>query len=64
MNVDKPPLGLAPQYIADTQRAREILAAMDRYLEAGKPVPHEWVTELKKRIGTAVNPNRCKKRNS
>jgi nitrous oxidase accessory protein NosD len=45
-----------PRYIADTQRAREILAAMDRYLEAGKVIPAEWHTELNERIAGAVRP--------
>jgi len=53
-SADKPPLGLKPQYIADTQRAREILAAVDRYLEAGTAIPDEWVMELQERVKSAV----------
>jgi hypothetical protein len=52
----QPPIGLCPRYIADTQRAREILAAMDRYLEAGKVIPAEWFRELSERITGAVRP--------
>jgi len=63
MRADKQPLGLKPWYIVDTERAREILAAMDRFLVIGKPVPKEWMTELQGRIRTAINPNSCKKRN-
>jgi hypothetical protein len=45
--LEKPPLGLRPKYIADACRAREVLEAIDRYMAAGKPVPAEWVDELK-----------------
>jgi hypothetical protein len=44
---DRPPLGLRPKHIADACRAREVLEAIDRYMAAGKPVPAEWVDELK-----------------
>ena len=34
--VEKPPLGLKPKWIHDQQRQGEIMAAINRYLEAGK----------------------------
>lgn len=45
--LEKPPLGLRPKYIADAMRAREILEAIDRYISAHKPVPAEWIDELR-----------------
>lgn len=44
---EKPPLGLRPKYIADAMRAREILEALDRYVAVHKPVPVEWIDELR-----------------
>lgn len=46
----KPPLGLAPRWALDLQRTREILAAMDRYVEAGLVIPEEWTNELNELI--------------
>lgn len=42
----KPPLGLVPRFIRDEERVQEIIEAVDRYNEAGKPVPQEWLDEL------------------
>jgi len=42
----KPPLGLTPRWCLDLRRTREILAAMDRYAEAGLVIPGEWTDEL------------------
>ena len=42
----KPPLGLVPRFIRDEARVKEILEAIGRYNEAGKPVPQEWLDEL------------------
>ena len=47
---EKPPLGIAPRYVIDEQRAREIIAAVLRYLDAVKPVPREWLEELFDRV--------------
>lgn len=43
---EKPPLGLMPRAIFERQRCRDIIAAMNRYLEEGKPVPPDWLEEL------------------
>lgn len=44
--VEKPPLGLKPRYIHNSQRMVEILHAMERYSNARKPIPIEWINEL------------------
>lgn len=43
----KPPLGLTPRAIHDFNRIREIVEAIERYADAEKPIPLEWVDELK-----------------
>lgn len=50
MPLPKPPLGLIPRFIRDSERASEILEALGRYNDAGKPVPQEWLNELCERI--------------
>lgn len=42
----KPPLGLEPRKIHDYARIKDIVAAMNRYVEADKLIPSEWVEEL------------------
>jgi len=46
----KPPLGLTPRWFLNLQRTREIIAAMDRYVEAGLVIPEEWTDELNELI--------------
>ncbi|MBQ6102074.1 MAG: hypothetical protein IJL06_00210 [Kiritimatiellae bacterium] len=46
----KPPLGLVPRSIRDFERVSEILEALGRYNDAGKPVPREWLAELEEKI--------------
>jgi hypothetical protein len=41
-----PPIGLVPKFVRDQERAREILAAMDRFVAADKKIPRAWVDEL------------------
>lgn len=41
----KPPLGVMPRDIWNHKRWTELSNAMQRYLEAGKPVPKEWMDE-------------------
>lgn len=50
----KPPLGLVPRSIRDRERCQEILEAIGRYNEAGKPVPSEWLEELSKKLTKSV----------
>jgi hypothetical protein len=42
-----PPIGLRPREIVDMGRAREIREALQRYTEARKQPPKEWIEELK-----------------
>lgn len=42
---EKPPLGLMPRLFHDKGRMEEIAAAAQRYMEAGKQIPHEWIKE-------------------
>lgn len=43
---EKPPLGLKPKSIHDRERAMEIIAAMERYTNANKKIPREWICEI------------------
>ena len=47
---EKPPLGIAPRYIHDEHRAREIIFSLLRYLDASQPIPREWLEELFDRV--------------
>jgi len=49
----KPPLGLMPRDIHRQQRARDIVAAMGRYVEGNKPIKQEWLDELTELYGAA-----------
>lgn len=53
----KPPLGLIPKHIHDTKRKKEILEAMQRYTDAGKSIPVEWLDELRS-LSTDTNLNK------
>lgn len=43
---EKPPLGLTPKFIRDSDRKYEIIEAMFRYLETNKRIPQEWINEF------------------
>lgn len=45
-NIAKPPLGVSPKDMWDRKRREDLAAAMDRYLEAGKKIPKEWLEEI------------------
>jgi len=45
-HVEKPPIGLRPKRVVVALRRKEILEAMERYAEANKAIPKEWVEEL------------------
>ena len=47
MDNNKPPLGLKPRWLHEMHRIQEIIDAMKRYSEVEKPIPTEWVDELK-----------------
>ena len=42
----KPPLGLVPANIVYKQRMKDLLKAIERYIEADVTVPDEWIKEL------------------
>ena len=44
--LQKPPIGLKPRWIHDSERAKEILDAMARYTDANMSIPKKWITEL------------------
>jgi hypothetical protein len=51
--IKKPPLGLIPKEIFQQNRALDIIAAMDRYVRADKPIPRAWITELDSLYGSS-----------
>ncbi len=44
--MNKPPLGLRPQYVYIQERINEILSAMERYTKANMCIPLKWIEEL------------------
>jgi len=49
-NLKKPPIGLKPRALATKDRALEILEAMNRYVNEGRPVPEYWREELNEKL--------------
>ncbi|MDF2881517.1 MAG: hypothetical protein K0R54_2074 [Clostridiaceae bacterium] len=47
---ERPPLGLKPRRICLEERIAEIQNAINRYVEARKPIPKEWTEELSEQI--------------
>lgn len=45
--MQKPPLGLTPRKIWNARRITDIFDAMERFSKAQKPIPLEWITELR-----------------
>lgn len=49
-HLEKPPLGVEPRYAFETrmrfERMKELVKAMDRYIEKDILVPEEWAQEL------------------
>jgi hypothetical protein len=41
----KPPLGIIPRHIWEAQRVQDIIEATDRYTDANKAMPLEWIDE-------------------
>jgi hypothetical protein len=50
-----PPIGLTPKWVRDLQRANEIMEAMQRYIDARKPIPQAWIDELIEVAGEKPN---------
>lgn len=53
--MDKPPLGVMPRFLWDERRMVDLTEAIERFTEAGAPVPVEWYYEL-----IEVTTNVCK----
>lgn len=45
-NTVKPPLGIKPRAIHNEERMKEIVAAMQRYIDVGRRPPKEWIEEM------------------
>lgn len=45
-NAVKPPLGITPREIMDTERMKEITGGIQRFIEAGEDAPVSWIEEL------------------
>lgn len=43
---DKPPMGVAPRWVAQKIRAKDLMAALLRYIDSDHCIPMEWVEEL------------------
>ncbi len=44
--LNKPPLGIRPQWLLDEQRFEEILSGISRF-DNGNAIPIEWLIELR-----------------
>lgn len=55
--LQKPPIGLKPRWIHDSERAKEILDAMARYTDANMSIPKKWITELQDLFNVYFNVN-------
>ena len=47
---EKPPIGLIPEYLWKEKRLFDIIEAINRYIEAKKEIPIEWIEEYNKLI--------------
>lgn len=54
--VIKPPLGLIPRHIWEQERLTAIKEAVARYIEAGKPIPAQWIVEYYELPGKEKEP--------
>jgi hypothetical protein len=46
----RPPLGLIPRFVFESQRVNMIIEAIYRYIEAESPIPIEWIEEYNELI--------------
>lgn len=51
--MQRPPIGLKPQFVWKEERRCEVKAAIQRYLDAGSQVPPEWIAEYNELIKEA-----------
>ena len=52
---EKPPLGVMPKYIWDKKRLSDLASAIQRYIDAEKAIPKEWVGEYNELISALEN---------
>jgi len=50
-SIEKPPIGLKPKWLHDEQRQKECKEAIERYVNAGRKVPQEWLDEYNSYCG-------------
>lgn len=43
----KPPIGVKPRWLHDSERLKDILDAIERYTNDDLPIPKDWVIELR-----------------
>ena len=55
--LEKPPLGLKPRWIHDSERAKEILDAIERRTDANMSIPKNWINELQDLFNVYFNVN-------
>jgi hypothetical protein len=46
----KPPIGIITHHLWLEERVDNLMKAIDRYKEAGVPIPKEWQSELKEHL--------------
>ena len=50
--IEKPPIGIIPEWLWEEQRLSEIHNAVTRYREAGKEIPQQWEDEINYRVAS------------
>ena len=53
----RPPLGVKPRWMHDSERAKELLDAIERYTDANMSIPKKWINELKDLFNVYFNVN-------
>ena len=48
---EKPPIGVMPRYFWHKKRRDELSEAIQRYMEANKSIPKEWIDEYNELCG-------------
>ncbi|MCY8692645.1 hypothetical protein MOD48_14980 [Bacillus spizizenii] len=45
LSLEEPPLGVIPKSLHDERRAEDLKAAINRYIDANREIPAEWIEE-------------------
>ena len=53
----RPPLGVKPRWMHDSERAKELLDAIARYTDANMSIPKKWINELNDLFNVYFNVN-------